>query len=221
MKSKMGVRIATFFLLAASSCASAKKACPGVVIVLNGPSASGKSSIQKEFQVLMLPNLWIKVGIDNLFDGPMPDITQENLAYWQSKNSIRWVEESLDAEKNNVITLCVGEQGDKVAYGMNSAIADYAKNGCNVVVDYIAYKQEWLKDLEEKLKNIKTYYVAVNIPLEVLELRESSRGTSPKGHARSHYYSVYGDISYDLVVHSDKQTAVEIAKELRELIQEK
>ncbi len=169
----------------------------------------------------MLPNLWIKLGIDGLFDNPMPAITQENLAYWQSKNNIRWVEESLDSEKNNVITLYVGDEGEKVAYGMNSAIADYAKNGCNIIVDYIAYKQEWLKDLEKKLKHIKTYYIAVNIPLETLELRESSRGTSPKGHARSHYYSVYGDLSYDLIVHSDKQTALEIALELKELIQKK
>ena len=44
----------------------------GTVIILNGPSASGKSSIQKEFQTLMMPNLWIKLGIDNLFDKPMP-----------------------------------------------------------------------------------------------------------------------------------------------------
>lgn len=34
----------------------------GTVIILNGPSASGKSSIQKEFQYIMMPNLWIKLG---------------------------------------------------------------------------------------------------------------------------------------------------------------
>ncbi len=190
----------------------------GKVIILNGPSGSGKSSIQKEFQKLMMPNLWIKVGIDNLFDSPMPDITMENLTYWQSKNPIRWVEESSDAQSNKIITLFVGEQGEKVAYAMNSAIAEYAKNGCNVIVDYIAYKHEWLQDLQIKLKSIPTYYVAVEIPLETLEAREKARGTSPVGHARSHYHTVYGNIKYDLTVNSQINTAQQIAEQLKTLI---
>src|SRR3990167_5274922 len=93
----------------------------GTVIILNGPSASGKSSIQKEFQYLMMPDLWIKVGIDNLFDKPMPDITMENLSFWQSNNPIRWCEMSQDSSGNPIMTLFTGEQGEKVAYGMNSA----------------------------------------------------------------------------------------------------
>lgn len=191
----------------------------GTVIVLNGPSGSGKSSIQREFQKNMLPQLWVKVGIDNLFDNPMPDITSENMSTWQSQNPIRWVENSKDETGNTVITLFVGEQGEKVVYGMNSAIAAYARNGCNVIVDYIAYKQTWMKDLEEKLADIKTYYVAVDIPLEVLEQREEARGTSPKGHARSHYVTVYGDKKYDLRVNSGEHSANEIAQQVKEMIQ--
>lgn len=191
----------------------------GTVIILNGPSGSGKSSIQREFQYLNMPNLWIKTGIDSLFDAPMPTITPENMSFWQSPNPIRWVETSKDSEGNNVITLFVGEQGERVAYAMNSAIADYAKNGCNVIVDYIAYKQEWLDDLQKKLKGIRTYYVAVEIPLEVLEQREAARGTSPKGHARSHYFSVYGNKKYDLTVNSATHSAKEIAQQIKELVE--
>ncbi|MCL5874946.1 MAG: AAA family ATPase [Candidatus Dependentiae bacterium] len=192
-----------------------RKPSYGAVIILNGPSGSGKSSIQKEFQKIMMPALWIKLGIDNLFDGPMPDITMENINYWQSPNQIRWVEESRDAENNKLITLFVGSQGEKVAYGMNSAIADYAKNGCNIIVDYIAYKQEWLSDLQKKLENIPTLYVAVEISLETLEKREEARGTSPRGHARSHYFTVYGNQKYDLRVNSQNKSAHEIAQELK------
>lgn len=194
-------------------------AIPGTVIVLNGPSGSGKSSIQKEFQKLMMPNLWVKVGIDNLFDSVMPDITPENMHFWQSSNLIRWVEESKDKEDNKIITLFVGEQGEKVVYAMNSAIAAYVQNGCNVIVDYIAYDQKWLKDLEKKLHNFNTYYVAVEIPLEILEQREQARGTSPVGHARSHYFSVYGDKKYDLKVKSAENSTQEIAHQLKQLIE--
>lgn len=101
---------------------------------------------------------------------------------------------------------------------MNSAIADYAKNGCNVIVDYIAYKQEWFDDLQKKLEAIRTYYVAVEIPLETLEAREAARATSPKGHARSHYFTVYGNKKYDLTVNSATHSAKEIAQQLKELV---
>lgn len=188
----------------------------GTVIILNGPSGSGKSSIQKEFQYLMMPNLWIKVGIDTLFDKPMPDINLENLTFWQKENPIRWITMAEDTGKNAVITLFTGEQGEKVAHGMNTAIAGYAKAGCNVIVDYIAYKKEWVDDLHSKLKGIKTYWVKVNIPLNVLEEREVARGTSPKGHGRSHYDTVHWDIKYDLEVNSEAESALAIAKKIQD-----
>lgn len=197
------------------------KSNTGIVIVLNGPSGSGKSSIQKEFQNLMMPHLWIKLGIDNLFDSPMPNITPENMQYWQSANQIRWVETTKDAENKPVITLFMGEEGEHVAYGMHSAIAAYAENGCNIIVDYIAYKSEWFEDLQRKLKNYKTYYVAVDIPLDVLEQREAARGTSPQGHARSHYATVYGNKVYDLRVNSHKNSAQEIAQQLKDMVASK
>jgi chloramphenicol 3-O-phosphotransferase len=189
----------------------------GTVIILNGPSASGKSSIQKEFQHLMMPTLWIKSGIDNLFDQPMPDINPENLDVWQSPNPIRWIEIGSNAEGHPLITLFTGQEGEKVAYGMNSAIAAYAQAGCNIIVDYIAYKKEWIDDLQQKLKNIKTYWVKVATALPVLEEREVARGTSPKGHARSHYDFVYWDIKYDLEVNSDQNNARVIAQNIKEV----
>lgn len=190
-----------------------KKTC-GTVIILNGPSASGKSSIQKAFQLIMMPDLWIKHGIDSLFDQPLPDITVENLEFWQSENQIRWVQTTKDKDQNNVITLFIGNQGDKVAYGMNSAIAAYAQEGNNIIVDYIAYKKEWVDDLRIKLQSIKTYFIKVNIPLEILEQRERVRGTSPAGHARSHYDTIHWDILYDLQVDSSKQKPDEIAQQI-------
>ncbi len=191
----------------------------GTVIILNGPSASGKSSIQKEFQALMLPNLWIKLGIDTLFDSPMPNITLENLSFWQQHNPIRWVQTTHDAHNNPIITLHVGEQGEQVAYGMNRAIAAYAHAGNNVIVDYIAYKKEWIDDLRIQLASIKTYWIKVDISLETLEAREIARNTSPKGHARSHYDSVHWDINYDLVVNSECNSAYQIALELKNYLE--
>jgi chloramphenicol 3-O phosphotransferase len=156
-----------------------------------------------------------------LFDGPLPDITPDNLEYWQTKNAIRWVTTTKDKDNNNVIPLFIGDQGDKVAYGMNSAIFAYAQNGNNVIVDYIAYKKEWLDDLRKKKpENINIYYIKVNIPLEILEQREKNRGTSPVGHARSHYDIIDWDISYDLEIDSGTESPEQIAEKIKTFISE-
>jgi chloramphenicol 3-O phosphotransferase len=197
-------------------CMDKKYKPSGKVIILNGPSCAGKSSIQQAFQTLMMPNLWIKLGIDNLFDKPMPDITPENMSFWQSKNPIRWIETTQDAQNNPIITLYTGEQGERVIYGMHSAIAAYVQNGNNVIVDYIGYKQEWLKDLYHKLKDCDSYWVKVTIPLAVLEAREMARGTSPRGHARSHYDHVYGDIVYDFEVDTSTESDEQIARRIKD-----
>jgi len=102
---------------------------------------------------------------------------------------------------------------------MNSAIAAYAQSGCNSIVDYIAYKKAWIDDLQEKLNTIKTYWIKIEIPLDVLEKRERARGTSPVGHARSHYDTVYGDRTYDLALDTSKLSAAECAQKIKELIE--
>lgn len=217
-------RYMVFIMLALAGIATIKfmnlkEKSNATVIILNGPSASGKSSTQKAFQQLMLPELWVKVGIDNLFDYLMPDITLEKLQEWRKPNSIRWVEEQKDAEGNNVLPLFVGEEGMKTVHGMNSAIAAYAKNGCNIIVDYIAYQPEWMTDLKSKLKGFRAIYVGIDIPLEKLEEREQARATSPSGHARSHYDTVHQGIEYDLRIDTSNKTPEEIAKKIKTFIE--
>jgi len=191
----------------------------GSIIILNGPSAAGKTSLQKKFQKMMMPNLWIKLGIDTLFDAPMPDIDLENMAEWQKENPIRWVTNTSDDAGNQVITLLTGDQGDRVAYGMNSAIAEYAKSGCNVIMDYIPYKKEWTSDLQQELAGLSVYWVKVSAPIETLEAREIARGTSPKGHARSHYLNVENDgISYQLEIDTSQTPVNEGAEKLKNLV---
>ena len=96
---------------------------PDTIIVLNGPSGAGESSIQRSFQKLSLPHLWVAVGID---DGVMPEITAQNMHFWQAKNEIRWIKTTDDTVGNHIVSLHVGFEGEEVAYAMNSAIAAYA-----------------------------------------------------------------------------------------------
>ena len=108
------------------------------IIILNGPSASGKSSIQEAF-IRKMESPWIKIGIDNFFVG----VLSSYYIYGQYKptNPAYTVMEGITSEdenKNPIFTLNVGPAGQKIIDGMNHAIKAYADAGNNIIVDFIA-----------------------------------------------------------------------------------
>lgn len=200
---------------------------PGVVIVLNGASSSGKTTIQKAIQKLS-KDFFLRVGIDTFFDALIdePNLSESHTTkkfdqYTPSGEYVRGIEYREDPEGHPVIPLKVGPAGDRIIFGMHRAIAAYASTGNNLIVDYILYKPSWAKDLEESLKNTKVYWVKVNAPLEVIEARERKRNTSPAGHARSHYQTVHDGIVYDLELDTSLQSPEECAIKIISLINTK
>lgn len=198
----------------------------GTVIILNGPSAAGKTSIQNEIQK-KFPELYLKVGIDTFFDAliPNPDLTdfektKEFSQYTNDGILIRAVRLENDKEGHQIVPLTVGPAGDRIIYGMHAAIQAYASRGNNLVVDYILYKPEWLPDLVNALKaNNKVYLIGVKAPLSVLEEREKKRATSPVGHARSHYETVHSHMVYDLELDVSTLTPEESALKIQQFIE--
>ena len=182
----------------------------GTIILLNGPSASGKSSIQAALQK-KLPSLYLKIGIDTFFDALIdtPDLSNFEAERKLIQNSndgklIRCVKLEFDSDNKQVVPLEIGPVGDNIIYGMHSAIQAYASKGNNVIVDYILYKRDWLRDLVYSLHGCKVYMIGIKAPLDILEIRELSRGTSPVGHARSHYNTVHQNMIYDLEIDVSK-----------------
>lgn len=198
-----------------------------ILILLNGPSASGKSSIQKEIQK-QSSEFYLKAGIDSFFDAllPEPDLSQfekthELKQYTPDGTFIRGISLQKDSEGNTLVPLEIGPAGDAVIYGMHKAFAAYVAEGNNLVVDYILYKPEWLPDLQNALKETKVYYIGIKAPLSVLEEREKKRGTSPVGHARSHYDTVHHGFNYDLELDVTHLSPAESAKKILEFVNSK
>jgi len=188
------------------------------IVILNGPSAAGKTSIQKEFQKLMYEP-YLAIGLDNFFVGVLPQHymggtpTQLNMP----KKDVAWGEFS-KKDEFPIFTLHFGVEGQKVISGMHHAIAAYAKQGNNIIVDYILYRPEWLKELVNVLKDYNVIFVGIDIPLELLEQREKQRATSPVGHARSHFDTVYGPNIYDIKCDTSVLTAGQCAQQIRDFI---
>jgi chloramphenicol 3-O phosphotransferase len=167
----------------------------GTVIVLNGPSVAGKSSIQKALQAA-LAEPYLAMGIDSILVGMMPPRYFTEGA--PDRDQVIYAEASTDAGGAPLFTLHFGPKGRRIVRGMHRAIAAFARQGNGVIVDHILYERAWLADLAKSLRPVTAYFIGIRTPLEVLEERERARGTSPPGHARSHYLTVHAGAIYDL-----------------------
>lgn len=182
-----------------------------IVIVLNGPSASGKTSIQKEFQKFY-GHQYLRGGIDSLYCALL-----DGRAFSGDSPVMKGEFKEVGGYKTFEVTY--KEQGQKIIDGMHKAIAGYAEAGNNMIVDYICYDSSWIFGLVKELRPFKVYTVGFRTPLAVIEERERTRKTSPDGHARSHYESVHQGWIYDLEVDTEKESAAEIAQNIKNYIE--
>jgi chloramphenicol 3-O phosphotransferase len=181
----------------------------GYAIILNGPSVAGKSSIQRALQEeFAQPHL--AMGLDTLLVGLMPQ------RYFTStqpdRKQVMWADPEVDSAGRPLFDLHFGPVGRRAVSGMHQAIAAYVRAGNCSVVDCILYEPDFLDELCEVLADVKAYFVGVRIDLDVLEARERERGTSPPGHARSHYDTVHAHDLYDFEVDTSRASAVECAR---------
>jgi chloramphenicol 3-O phosphotransferase len=212
--SAYGLSLFAIILLLGACMNGEKPTPPGMVIILNGPSSVGKSSIMKAFQTKE-KTPWLSIGIDNFFVGVLPP-----KFYLEDTPEHRLVMHGIASEdaKGKLFTLTVGSEGQKVIKGMHRSIAAYAQTGNNVIVDYIQYDNTWITDLQKSLNGIKVVWVGVTASLDSIQQREKKRGTSPEGHARSHYNTVHQRITYDLMLDTDSLTPEQSAEKIIDLI---
>lgn len=187
----------------------------GTVIILNGPSAVGKSTIMRAFQAKKVEP-WLGIGIDNFFVGVLPP-----KFYMEDKPEHHTVMQGVatEDEHGKLFTLHIGIEGQKIIKGMHGAIAAYAKAGNNVIVDYIMYDPAWHADLMNALSDFNVVTVGVTAALPVIEERERVRATSPQGHARSVYATVHQGWDYELVVNTDEETPSQMADQINEYVE--
>lgn len=187
----------------------------GNVIVLNGPSVAGKTSIQKKLQELF-EEPYLAMGIDSILVAMLPP--RYFMGSPPDGEQVLYGVPSMDEGGSPIFTLHFGPKGQRVIAGMHHAIAAFAEQGNNVIVDYILYEREWLPELANVLSSVNAYFVGVRIPLEALEERERQRATSPRGHARSHYATVHAHELYDLEVDTSRATPEECAARIHEYV---
>jgi chloramphenicol 3-O phosphotransferase len=146
----------------------------GRIILLNGASSSGKSSIGRALQAL-LPDPWFFVSADDV-------------------NAMRSTVHTRvldDAEIAEMLT--------RTRLGYHRAVAALASTGNDVIMDYPLSERWRLDDLVAVLHGYDVTLVEVRCSPDELDRRERLRGDRPVGLARSQT-GVYGHGEPDLAV---------------------
>jgi chloramphenicol 3-O phosphotransferase len=182
----------------------------GTILLLNGLSSAGKSSILKAYQeIAPVPSL--DAGIDK-FLWMLP---------WRYLNTSLWGQVfSYTYDANGVIqTVRAEAMGDRIVSGMHHSIAALAQAGNDVIADHVIIKTEWLAECARLFAGLNAYFVAVRCPLDVLEARERSRKDRTLGQARALQEVVHQGCVYDFEVDTSLASAQECAQALYAFVQ--
>ncbi len=172
----------------------------GKIIILNGASSSGKTSLLK--------------AVQDIFEEPFLDLGIDRFIFSMPR---RYLERPL---WDGILGLAdqAGETGYRLINVMHHAILAAAKQGENVIADHVIVESSWLADCAQLFAELPAWLVAVRCPLEVLEAREKARKNRTLGQARLQYFKVHQPGIYDLEVDTSLYTPEECALQIKEHI---
>jgi chloramphenicol 3-O phosphotransferase len=167
------------------------------IIILNGASSSGKTSIVKALQQT-LDEPFLDAGLDRFL--------------WMLP--ARYLERPLWDAVLGLATEA-GETGHRLVLGMHRAIAELARAGNSVIADHVLIEPAWVADCAAVLADLSVWPVGVHCPLEVLEARELARRDRTLGQARAQHELVHRHVLYDVEVNTAEMTPGECAGYIR------
>lgn len=170
------------------------------VIVLNGGSSSGKSSIARALQGV-LPSPWLSWSIDDLVDAMPPALSGDG------DGSGAGIEFGPAGE------VAVGAAFSRAQTAWLTGIAAMVRAGAAVVLDDVflagGASQERMR---RHLGNLDVLWVGVRCAPEIAAAREAARGDRVTGMAASQAQLVHDGVAYDITVDSGAASALDCAR---------
>lgn len=162
------------------------------VVLLNGASSSGKTSIARALQeTLDRPS--IHFSEDVFFDmamGARLGGTAEERTY-----------------------------GVRVLLGLYRSVGAFAALGLTVIVDVVLQERDWLRECLRQLEGFDVLFVGVRCPLGELERRERTRSDRTHiGLSRSHFDLVHAHNTYDLELDTSICTPLDAAQQIEQAL---
>ncbi len=150
----------------------------GKVILLNGASSSGKSTLARALQAKMEFPFW-HISIDHLIAAQI--LPSERI----KSGEFPWKELRLPFFE-----------------GFHNSIPALASAGNNLIVEHIVETEEWMHRLLYLLEPYDVFFVGIHCPLPELERRELERGDRKNGEAKHDFETTHNFCTYDIEIDS-------------------
>ena len=160
------------------------------VILLNGPSSSGKSTLARALRAHIKAKRHEEFGIVSIDD--FMKVAKDETIY---EDDVYEISPALCGEAARIL---------KTAQGL--------------IIDHVITSERIFLQLKEALRPYRLYTVRVSCPLEVLRERERARGDRCPGSAEASEIYLYPKEGYDLRVDTHLLPAAEAAEEIARLL---
>lgn len=154
-------------------------AAPGKIIVINGPSSSGKTTLALALQK-QLDVPFIRFSFDLFIEHrsfPLEQMKSGRFSWEQMRPA--------------------------VFRGLHQCLPALATAGNNVIFDHIIETKAWLHELVSLISGLDVFFVGLHCSLPELERREIQRGDRRPGEARQDLETVHRIPRYDLELNSE------------------
>ena len=160
----------------------------GKVILVNGASSSGKSTLCTALQAKLELPFW-HYSIDHLLAAnilPHARIRSKEFVWKDLRSSF--------------------------FRGFHNSLPALAGAGNNLIIEHIVETKEWMQLLLELLEPFDVFFVGIHCPLLELERREKIRGDRPVGDAQKDFETVHTFGIYDLEIDSTQDLDANVEK---------
>ncbi len=161
----------------------------GTVILLNGVSSAGKSSLARALQEEAVATFLV-VAVDD-FIGMLPPGRELEPDWFPLR--------TFETPAGPLPRFESGSSGALLLAEMRDLVARLAAGGMNLIVDEVG-EAEAIADYRMRLRGAQILVVKVDAPLAIIEQRERERGDRLIGLARAQAGFLHRGIDYDMAV---------------------
>lgn len=166
------------------------------VIVLNGSSSSGKTTIARCLKAI-LPTPWMSLSIDDLLHSLPPSLMDSDAGVAFGEHG----------------EVTIGEGFREIAAAWMAGIAAMARAGARIIYDDVFLSgAESQARLRAHLQGLSVLWVGVHCDAQVAADREIARGDRVVGGASSQATRVHEGVSYNLEVDTTSTESLECAR---------
>ena len=185
----------------------------GQIVILNGTSSAGKSSIAIELQRL-LPGPVLRTGIDHFEQALPPDFVV--FGDGVEPPAVEGLLFVTDAD-DRVTEMRLGPAAVRFKHGMYLAAQILAHRGFTVIVDDVLVDERVLRAAASDLAS-DAFFIGVHCPRHEARRREAARGDRPRGLVDTQFDLVHRHGRYDLDLDAHGIGPTENADAVRRLL---